>query len=517
MFLAIEKSRLFFYLRTICVVLVCTLFLFIQNGFAADGQMTTADAQQPVDESYNDFILEDTVVTATKTGETRLQETPISITAFDPEILKAGGVDDFVDIEKKTPNLAFYNAGAVSLVYIRGIGNNGYYVGGQESVAFYLDDVYTSRTTGFWNAYLDVDRIEVLRGPQGTLYGRNTSGGAIRVFTGMPTDEISGFVTGEYGTGCKYDIQGAIGGPIVENKLKARIAFLKGGQDGYIDNIAPGGLDTVDFDDEIAFRAKLQFTPAEKIDILLTGDYSQREFGTGNMGASAYTQFIDAGAVPYDLRDEVAINDYPDDTVEAVTKGMKADITFNLPGNLTLRSITAYRELDGDGATMDYDGTTLDIFTNNASFTNEMTSQEFQLNGESGALTWVGGVYYVDEFELNDVLLDLRMITPYGYLPVQQRYDDAQINSESWAAYVSGTYALTDRFSATLGLRYTSEEKDVKRNNGGFLDVSSLYGSPVPIWMGTPYIDQDDGSWSSIDPKVAASYRLSEDIFLFGS
>ena len=80
------------------------------------------------------------------------------------ETLKAGGVDDLVDIEKKTPNLAFYNAGAGSLVYIRGIGNNGYYVGGQESVAFYLDDVYTSRTTGFFNAYLDVDRIEVLLG-----------------------------------------------------------------------------------------------------------------------------------------------------------------------------------------------------------------------------------------------------------------------------------------------------------------------------------------------------------------
>ena len=88
------------------------------------------------------------------------------------------------------------------------------------------------------------------------------------------------------------------------------------------------------------------------------------------MGASDNTPFINAGALPYDLRDEVAINDYPDDTSETVTKGMKADITFNLPGNLTLRSITAYREVDIDGPTMDYDGTTLDVFKFNSTALN---------------------------------------------------------------------------------------------------------------------------------------------------
>ncbi|MBW2370329.1 MAG: TonB-dependent receptor [Deltaproteobacteria bacterium] len=472
---------------------------------------------QAAEESEDDYILEDTVVTATKTGETRLQETPISLTVFDPETLKAGGVAQFKDLGAKTPGMNFTENAQGTMIFIRGIGNDILYPGGNESVGIYLDDVYLNRFSGFWSAYLDVERIEVLRGPQGTLYGRNTSGGAVRVMTQNPTDEVSGYFSGELGNENHYLIEGAIGGPIVKDKLKARIAFRKGENDGYIDNVGPpGGPETVDADDKYAVRGKLQFTPSEKIDILLAGDYSRRNFAGGfARGPTDTSLLVAAGAVPFKVGEEVALNPIPGQHQIADVKGVMADIKIQLPGTIQARSITAYRESEVVAPFFDLDGSTLDIYGTSQKSTMRQTSQEFQLNGKWGALSWVSGLVYSHDFDYN---------TNQSYLNVMAQLvpifvDKTQtMETDSWAGYASGIYAFTDRLSVTAGLRYTRDEKDIERDNFESVDLSALFGLPLGSIVQPSFYDgPDSDEWSDLSPKLGLDYRLSDDIFLYAS
>jgi len=201
--------------------------------------------------------LEEVVVTAQKRAE-NLQDTPIAISAVTGDALERLNIDDIGAIAAANPSLVYSEAGGEAQLYIRGIGSNIFNIGADQSVATHIDGVYTGRANMGLTQFLDIDRVEILRGPQGTLYGRNATGGAINVISRAPTDEFEGYVSGLLGSFDRLDLRGAVSGPISEN-LSARLAVRRLKDDGYTEDLDPQGGDKVDDNDLTAVRGSLRW------------------------------------------------------------------------------------------------------------------------------------------------------------------------------------------------------------------------------------------------------------------
>ena len=469
--------------------------------------------EQEQEEEKDVYVLEEVVVTATKTGETDLQETPLAITTFDSEKLTSGGVNHLQDIEMKTPGLQVRRFGASANPYIRGIGSAFVFSGAGESVGVYLDDVYSSRAKGLKTGLLDLERIEVLRGPQGTIFGRNTVVGAIRVITRNPSDEFSGFARAEYGTGNRYMIEGGIGGPIIEGKLGFRLAYQYHDLEGYTDNLTTGGF--VDGLISQVGRAKLLFTPTDRISVLITGSNFDNENSGFYVTFTEHDDIIAAGGRPVNGWDNMATNFFGDETRTEKMYSVSADVKIRLPRDLTLRSITAYSEHREHWPFQDIDGTTLRMYETEGDIAIDLVTQEFQINGSGGSLDWVGGFFYLTEDEAHETLYKQMTYIPMGAV----LYMDISNEMSGWAAYLSGTYAFSDRLSLSGGIRYTEEERTVALDNRVDFDIGHLYGmDPDILW--TPVMTNAaniDHSWSDVSPQLSLNYRWSDDIFLYGS
>jgi len=494
--------------------LLGTIFCLIAGAvllFGVPGLAVAADAET------EDYILEDTIVTATKTGETKLQETPLAISVMETEQLEAGGMTSFADLELVVPGMKVQKLGLrASTVSLRGIGGTtSQYVGNSDAVGFYVDNAYAQRYTGMYAAVMDVDHVEVLRGPQGTLYGRNTSAGAVRIITRMPTDNFSGYVSAEYGSEDKYGFEGAFSGPIVEDRLKARLAFLWSSRDGYIRNVAPGAHDTVEDEDRFGARLKLQFTPSESVDFVLSAEYHDIESDGGEATSWAdAAPFIAAGSLPFEPYESVAKNDIGNGFGNKNTvRNFSLDARFTLPRGLELRSTTAYGKTKWEMSPFqDVDGTTLDLLAGIQEMNLDAYSQEFNLTGKWGALTLLGGLFYIHEEEDTDQFLNIDLGVPVEVT----RIDD--LEGDSYAAYLSGTYALNEKLNVTAGVRYTDETKEVGLNNFTRVDLSALLGLPPgSFWSGAPFLREAEESWTDISPKFTVDYRVTDDAFLYAS
>ena len=215
--------------------------------------------------------LEEVVVTAQKRAG-NLQDTPIAISAVTGDAIEKLNIDDIGAIAAANPSLVYSEAGGEAQLYIRGIGSNIFNIGADQSVATHIDGVYTGRANMGLTQFLDIDRVEILRGPQGTLYGRNATGGAINIISRAPTDEFEGYVSGLVGSFDRIDVRGAVSGPITEN-LSGRLAVRRLKDDGYTEDLDPQGGDNVDDNDLAALRGSLRW----KSDVLtatLIAEYS---------------------------------------------------------------------------------------------------------------------------------------------------------------------------------------------------------------------------------------------------
>ena len=188
--------------------------------------------------------LDELIVTAEK-REASVQDIPIAIAAVSGDYLDDFAIDDIMDIYVQTPGMSFSRAGGEAQIYIRGIGTDAFGVTVDPSVALHMDGVYLGRPQMGLQQFLDIERVEILKGPQGTLYGRNATGGAVNIISRMPTDEFSGYVSAGYGNFDRREVKGAISGPIGEN-FKGRLAarYLK--DDGFTDDLDPAGGDKID-------------------------------------------------------------------------------------------------------------------------------------------------------------------------------------------------------------------------------------------------------------------------------
>ncbi|WP_044562406.1 TonB-dependent receptor [Azospirillum sp. B4] len=455
-------------------------------------QATTAQAGAPQQ-------LEDIVVTAERRQETT-QKTPIAITAFSGDTLQQRGVSNSTDLNNMVPGLAVGNNGGGSVqIAIRGIGSTNDTEVGDPAVAFNVDGVYMARSRAAIGSLYDIDRIEVLRGPQGTLYGRNATAGSINVITKRPSEKFEGAAALDYGNYNSLQTSGMINVPVTDT-LAVRAAFQTSRHEGYTNN---GLSNNYNDEDSQAGRLQIQLTPSETFKALLAFDYFH---GGGTGAASAptgqYAQFGSPWTFP------VSRDGSEDHTNKGVTLTTDWDLSF-----ATLTYVGSYRE-DSDfrrgGSTQS--GTcaapsgplcAATIFRSDEN----QTSHELRLANSDGPLKWVGGLYYFKEN--NDVLFALDPIAGITSLAFVQ----PKVTEESKAAFAQATYGLTDSLRLTGGLRYT---EDTKARTGATEAFGHIVGD---TYVGGSALYRNDANltWHSTNWKAGAEYDLAPDSMLYAS
>ncbi|MBW2366620.1 MAG: TonB-dependent receptor [Deltaproteobacteria bacterium] len=472
-----------------------------QNGSTSSTpQQPGQAAQQPATapgSSHDDFILEETVVTATKTGETELQKTPIAITAFSAEALKNSGTTSIKGLSLMVPGLTMSANESFAQPYIRGIGTQLPFTGADTSVAVYLDGVYLGRSVSHFIDFIDVERVEVLRGPQGTLYGRNATGGAFNIVTMAPTTEWTGRISAGFGDYSQYRVEGTVSGPIVDDKVLARFSIMDAQHDGYMDNIGVGP-DPLD-ENVTALHGSLQFNISDNLQAVLSGDYSKSDDAGVAMKAThpmglpflLGAQWID---------DFWTVNLGDPQWSEIELSGAAAKISLNLPSDMAFTSISSFRHIFIDMQT-DVDATEVrmlkTVFGATGNEADQFT-QEFQLTGKWGRVNWVAGLFYFWEEDYEDWDLDITDVVPDFIM-----YYDAWNETNAYAAFGQATYQVSDKISLTAGLRYSYEEKDWK------LIVSDTYTPAVTQILST--------KWDAVTPKFGIDYQVSEEMLLYAS
>lgn len=445
--------------------------------------------------------VDEVIVTARRRDE-RLQDVPVAVTALGEQALQNLQVADIGDIEKAVPNLTLHVGDASNaVVYIRGVGQIDSLAFADPGVGIYVDDVYLGRAQGAFLDVYDVERIEVLRGPQGTLYGRNTIGGAVKFVSKALTNDLEGSAEVTVGDYDRLDFRGSVNVPIVEDRFLAKFAVARASREGYSTNTVDGSDDG---DKDLwAGRAAFEWRASDDLTFRLNIDASSDTPDTSRTPARATPVFgIPASADPFKVQAD--FNDLND----LKTAGVSLVADWRVSDTLGFKSITAHRQMSYD-AKLDLDATELAIFGVYDFEDQDQFSQEFQLTYGGDRLNWVAGLYYFQEDDRTYSGL-------YGPAIALVTGSVNDQHNESYALYGQGTYDLTDRLSLTAGLRYTYERKDFDRTQK-FFDAAT----PFPVDYRQPGLLVTDisveDSWSSLSPKIGLDYKPNEDVLLYVS
>ena len=422
---------------------------------------TAAMADAAAAAGSDDGTLEQIVVTAQKRSE-NLQDVPIAITALQAKDLQADGIADTSDLKVATPGLQFNTALAgFGQPRIRGVGTTATGPGIENPVATYIDGVYIGSATGTLFALNDVDQVAVLKGPQGTLFGRNATGGLIQVTTKAPTQVATGDVQATYGNYGTIGGSGFLSGGLAPT-LAGSIALVYDDQrDGFGQNVLTGH--DVQAHRDLGSRAKLLWTPGEATSIMLSGDYSTltgsepaiRDISTNIFGGTM-------GGGDRDIASDID----PYLKTSQWGLGLRAQQGFD---GFQLLSITAYREAHFR-VRFDADQTPADLLTLDQWQDDRQFSQELQLlSTGKGPFQWVAGAFYFNSSGSYDPV-----ITSGGFLPGPQTLDTTQ-KLESWALFGQGTYAVSPATNLTAGLRYTSDKRHITAS-----ETIVIGGNPIP-------------------------------------
>jgi len=461
--------------------------------------------------------IEEVVVTAQK-RETSLQETPISITAFSASQLEDQLVTKVSDITRSVPNVKFNHGRDTSseaTVHIRGVGQSDEQ--GAPGVGIYVDDVFLARPNGSLFDLNNVERIEVLRGPQGTLFGRNTIGGAIHVITRKPSSDFD--YQAELGVGSFGGVhaRGSVNVP-VSDRLYSRISLLTSNHDGWVRDVNQQAFsrDDLNAQDSQAVRLQLRYRPSDSLTVDFSYDNTRGQSTTpaihlmdvlpntnGILGLINGAPELSAPG-PFEsfvVGDPREINLNQDTLDDLDVSGGSFVFDWTLANGVGFKSITAYREFD-NRISIDLDGTPLRVFDQRSFLEQEQSTQEFQLTGDTERLDWVVGVFYFDEKNIFDTNVGIFL----GDTPSLEFSFDRTVTQDttSYAVYGNATYRIADALSATAGIRYTDEKLD-------FDIVRTPLVSQV-TFSGSPSTD-----FTSATPKLGIEYRWNEDMFGYGS
>lgn len=459
----------------------------------------------------------DTVyVTATKTGRTAVQSTPIAVSVFSGDKLNAAGTNNIQALAQSSPSLKVGEVTASPSIYIRGVGTNNVFNGSDPNVSMLLDGVYLARPFQQYSDFFDVDRVEVLRGPQGTTFGRNAVGGVVNIISITPGANFEGRFKQSFGNYGLVRTEGFASGPLVDGTLAASIAVNREARNAYEDNVVAGKSGVADAHRQ-GLRAQLRWTPNSTVEATTRLDYyniDQAMQSYDHILAPYRTPpFPPVFAVTNSLigsYHKVAL-DFPGH-LSSYGGGIAQDVLFKLSDNLTLRSITAYRDtqyalsLDADAS--EFRGAEIYQAEKAKQF-----SQEFNLTYNSKQFDGVAGLYYISEHNITDNVSAVYTTRVYNHIA-----PDLEANSK--AVFAQGSYHFDNGVSLEFGGRYTQDTKRFKQSyTSNDYSAAPALGASLP---GFPFIypgpaDPRERDWSAFTPKVGINWKASPQALLYAT
>ncbi|MBC7505818.1 MAG: TonB-dependent receptor [Sandarakinorhabdus sp.] len=464
-------------------------------------------------------------MTAQKRPE-RLQETPLAVTAFTQAGLNAGAVTGLVEAIKAAPGVSFSsgNTARAEGVRIRGVGTASFSEGVTGSVATIVDGVVLGRQAQGLFELNDIERIEVLRGPQGTLYGATSTAGAINIVTQRPSDKFSAAADVQYGNYNEFRVRGTVSGPLAGDKLKARISGYFARRDGEVTNVVTG--QDLNNRKEYGFRGKLEWQASDKLNLLLSADYAKSD----NRCCSLTFRTVAAApliapVVASASNRTVALNTAPS-AQKNRDWGASLQANYDL-GNAQLTSITAYRDWNfSDGGDVDFTVSNIVPFagTNNQA---RQFSQELRIASTGdGPLNYIAGLYYFDQTLDADSRFEQRLAPLFVPGPtgnaIGQITESAvrTVKNRQYSAFAQLDYELTDGLKLIGGLRFTRIELGLNfaRTNTNPL-LGTITGAPFNglLVLGLPTAFSTDNNDSNLSGKVGLQYQANSNLMAYGT
>ena len=484
--------------------------LAISGGAMGLAHAQTAPAEAP-QAATTDVATENNmgkvVVTARRREET-LQDVPVSVTAYSAEQLSKQGIPDITALAFSLPNTTLKSSRATNstlTAFIRGVGQQDPLAGFESGVGIYLDDIYLARPQGAVAEIYDVERIEVLRGPQGTLYGRNTIGGAVKYVTRKlaPTTDVR--VKATAGNHGQLDGILTASTPLSET-ARVGASIAKFTRDGFGTNLTTG---KGNYDKDLtAARISAEFTPTTDLFIRIAADATQDDSNPRNghrliVGRTSGAPIL---SNVYDTRANLTQALGHDQEVTA--HGVSALIEWDISDVLTFKSVTASRR-DKSYAPIDFDSLAATDFHVPALYKNKQFSQEFQLTYTGDKLQGVAGVYYIDANAFN--IFDTILAAPFA----SSTFTKGDIDTKAWAVFADANYKINDAWSVSAGGRYTVDKREASILRQIYLGTGGTpeLGNPAAVFFRTDTnftngeLEREDKKFT---PKVGVAYKMND-------
>ena len=457
-----------------------------EDPSAQDQEKITKQEAALEEEGRKEYELETMTVTAQKQEE-NIQEVPVSITVFNEQDIEDKKIESVRDMADFVPNLMIYQHGSsgMNTPTMRGI--TAPPESFRVSTGLYVDGVPVLMSTGFVNEMLDIERVEVLRGPQGTIYGKSTETGAINIITRQPDNKFRGkisadggkMLSGETGDKLKEDFSLNLSGPIQKDRLFFGIAGKYYKKDGFIENTMTG--DDVNDRERWFGRAHLRWTPTDDLDISLIASRLEHDDGAPdmNMGKNGAAMF----GLPAPRDRKVTSNLEGEN--ESTKDSQSLKITYDISESFTLTSVTTNWLYEHD-TLMDGDFSPATLRHEDKDNEYSKISQELRLNYSAERLKWLFGLYY----DRDDIDIDYEVISD---IPEMAEVGSRDIDGNTYAVFANCTYSLTKQLSLITGLRYEYEEQDFEDN----IDIDT------------------DESWNEFSPKIALEYHFTPKIMAY--
>lgn len=471
------------------------LFLALAATSAVPTKLALAD-----DNSV--LMLEEVIVTAQKREES-IQDTPISLVAFDSTTLEYRGINTLVDMGPNVPNLQLTphpNSGATVRVFIRGVGNNDDQITQDPSVAMYLDGVYIARSQGLAMEVGDIERVEVLRGPQGTLYGRNATGGAINFVTVAPSlDSIEFKQVFTLGSQEEFRSKSVLNLPVGDT-FAVKLGYLYAERDGFVENTGTGE-DRFGDQKRDAFRLDALWQPTDLVSLRYA--YDRSDIKDTPVFVDVAPLYPEQGERP----DEGDPNVTGLESNDITSQGHSLTATWDINGNSTFKSITGYRELD-NYTYQDFHTGVLGpfaLFISPIETEQEQFTQEFQLLGTAfgNSLDYILGAYYFTETAetSSSTIIEIQQKTTMS---------SSEVDNTAYALFGQATYTpdiLEQRLHVTLGARWSVDQREASLLRAEKPDDGSIVTQPQ---------GNGDADFNNFNPSLVLAYDLTDDINVYG-
>ncbi|MDH4042570.1 MAG: TonB-dependent receptor, partial [Gammaproteobacteria bacterium] len=488
--------------------------LMPRRPLAVAAALMAATALPGLAQAQGSGLLEEVTVTAQKREES-VQDLPISVTAFSGDTMRSLGFTDSIQLSAQTPALQtarIFGEGNIPIVSIRGVGLIDFSEHNESPSAVYVDEFYKANLSGLDFQLFDLERAEVVRGPQGTLFGRNATGGLVQYITKKPSQETEGYVdvtAGEYG---QFITEGAVGGGLTDT-VAGRVSAIYSKHDGYNENQFPGRKDGNALDMWGA-RGQLAFDPTDDLSILASYQAGHNKNDGGSQYHYLATGFDPTTGLTVALPDPSFVPSNKLDTNTDLQPELKSDfqsgllrIEYALNENLQLVSLSGFESIDKT-FNQDVDSSPASLLgTYYDGIKGDEYTQELRLSGDYDRSRWVAGLYYFDYQNKGDQYANAG--PDFTGAPEYIRFSTVNydMHTQSWATFGQYEYDLTEKLTAVLGLRYDSEDKKFEST------VESLYGDLA--FTKANYGDLTEYNKGNTSYNARLNYQVNDDLLTY--